>query len=809
MLVPYSWLKEYVPELELPAERLEEKLTLAGVEVEEVSNFNPGVEGVVVGRIEKIEPHPEADRLQLTSVRVGEKDEPKNIVCGAFNIKEGDCVPVALPGARLPEWGEIKKTTIRNVTSQGMLCSPAELGLELVQEEEGILLLDTSWKPGTSLVEALELDDPVITLELTPNRSDCLGMLGVAYEVSALTGCAVKLPPEEPAEVAENVEDYARVEIKDEELCARYTARVIRNSRITCSPLWMQLRLLKAGVRPINNIVDITNYVMWEVGQPLHAFDYSLVKEGTIIVRRANPGEKLVTIDGEERQLTESNLVIADPGGPVALAGVMGGQDTEISENTSEILLEAAFFNPASIRRTARNMNMISEASLRFEKGVNPEGVMQGQNRASRLMAELAGGEVLSGVVDCYPQPEEPRRVRLGASRMEKLLGTSVPAKEVESVLSRLGFGIAPSGDGDSWEVEVPLRRPDVAIEEDVVEEVARLYGYDRIPTRLPEGALVDARETVEERINELIRDTMTASGMYECITYSFINPQQLNRLNLPEEHQWRNCVPLQNPITEDQGIMRTTLLPGLLETVKYNRQLGAGNQLLFELGSVFIPNQLPLQELPREVTCLGLAGTGSIPEKSWYEKAGKVDFFYLKGIVENLWDRLAVENYSFEQARYPFLHPNRAAALKVNGEEVGYLGQLHPDVAREYQLKSEVIVGEIDVSKVEKAASLFKYFQSLPRYPASLRDLAVLVPRELPAAEVEKCIRETGGKLLEEVSLFDLYEGDPVPQGYRSLAYSVVYRSPEKTLTDEEVGELHQKVIDELYRRLGVAVRQ
>ncbi len=808
MLVPYSWLKDYVPDLDIPASRLAETLTLAGVEVEEVSVFNPGVEGVLAGVIKKLEPHPEADKLQLAHVDVGE-GENKQIVCGAFNISEGDCVPVAVPGSVLPEKGKVEETEIRGSVSGGMLCSPAELGLELEQGEEGILLLESHLEPGRDLAEALDLNDPVLTLELTPNRSDCLGMLGVAYEVSALTGSEVNLPPEQPEERGEEIERFAGVEIKDEDLCYRYTARVIQNAKISVSPLWMQLRLLKAGIRPINNIVDITNYVMWEVGQPLHAFDYYLVKDGQVIVRRARQGEKLVTIDGEERTLENQHLLITDPDGPIGLAGVMGGHNTEISAGTTAILLEAAYFNPANIRRTARGLNINSEASLRFEKGVNPEGVMQAQNRAARLMSELADGVILKGVIDCYPRPKHPCTVYLDASRIEKVLGTSVPEQEVTSLLQKLGFVVTTQEGMEAWEVQVPLMRPDVSIEEDVIEEIARLYGYDKIPTRLPEGVLVDSRETRREQVLNEIRECLVASGMYECITYSFINPAHLERLRLPREHWLRNCVPLQNPITEDQGVMRTTLLPGLLETVRYNNQTGAGNQLLFEIGSVFIPRSLPLSELPREVACLGLTGTGRLPEKSWYQKPEQVDFFYLKGILENLFGRLALEGYWFEEAQYPYLHPTKAASIKYEGEEIGCLGVLHPDVSREYQVKGELIAGEINLEKVIDKAGLFKHFKALPRYPATLRDLAVLVPRDIPAARVEECIKGAGGELLESFHLFDIYEGEPVPEGYRSLAYSVVYRSPEKTLTDEEVGKVHQNIIDELYRQLEISVRK
>jgi len=806
MLVPYSWLKDYVPDLHISAAHLADKLTLAGVEVEEVRDFNPGIEGVVSGIVEKIDPHPQGDHLTLVQVNTGDHGN-KSIVCGAFNIKEGDVVPVALPGARLPETGKIRETKIRNVTSQGMLCSSRELGLELVQPEEGILILEGEISPGINLTELLGLEDAVLVLELTPNRSDCLGMKGVAYEVSALTGCELRLPIEDPPESSTSVEELVQVDIQDTELCSRYTARIARDVKIAPAPLWMQLRLLKAGIRPINNMVDITNYVMWETGQPLHAFDYQLVSDKKILVRKAWPEENLVTIDGEERELSPDHLVIADSSGAIGLAGVMGGASTEISQETREILLESANFNPVNIRRTARGLNMVSEASLRFEKGVDPEGVLQAQNRAARLMAEVAGAEILQGVIDCYPDPVEPARVQLHSSRITQLLGADISPEETVQILKDLGFGVKEYN-RESWEVEVPFRRPDVAIEEDLVEEVARLYGYDRIPTRLPQGKLVDSRESKESRIINQVRQSMVASGFYECINYSFINPSKLNQLMLPDHDPIRNSITLHNPITEEQGIMRTTLLPGLLSTVRYNQHLEAGYQLLFEIGSVFFPRNYPLQELPLEAPRLGIAGSGKLG-KSWNQASCRIDFFYLKGALELLLERLSLTGVSFEQAGYPFLHPTRAASVKLNGEEIGFLGDLHPDVAEKFQLKGVPVVGELDLEKAIEEAPLHKSFYPLPRYPASRRDLAVLVPRGVSAGEIEACIKAAGGGILESIALFDLYEGDPVPDGYRSLAYTIVYRSPDKTLTDEEVAGIHENVEQELYRRLNVLLRK
>lgn len=808
MRVPYLWLKDYLLNLSITPKEIANKLTLAGVEVETVDDFNPGISGVVAGVIEQVKSFPGKDNLTILSVNAGEKSS-RRIVCGASNVKIGQRVFVALPGSTLPGGKKIEEIEFQGVVSEGMLCSAGELGLDLVQEEEGILTIDEYVPAGTDMVEYLEINDQIIELSLTPNRADCLGLIGVASELAALVKDRVKMPPEHPSESDENIETAASVEIKDDLLCPRYTARVIRDVQIKPSPLWMQVRLLKAGIRPISNIVDITNYVMWEYGQPLHAFDYRLIDDGSIIVRRAEEGESLVTIDGVERNLNSDKLVIADCNKPIALAGVMGGENTEINLQTKDVFLEAAYFDPIVTRKTARSLGLISEASQRFEKGVNPEWIPVALNRAAHLMSELADGEAMKGMVDSYPRTFVQDTVEVSPERIEQILGTGIPAERMANILERLGFTVKMPDIKKRWIVTVPFGRADVKIEEDIVEEVARHFGYENIPAELPEGKLMAGRESLENRITYTIRDIMLSCGFYEAITYSFMSASSFDKLRLPPEDPWRRCIQISNPITEEQGVLRTTLIPGLLGILKYNYDHKERSSFFFEIGSVFNSDELPLKDLPREEPVLAVMGTGRIMEKRWNVPEREIDFFFIKGAIETMFARIGAEEYSFVKSRLQFLHPGRAADIIINGNKAGFMGMLHPDIGRDYGLKQDVALAEINLEPLIRNATLFKTFESLPRYPASLRDLAVVVPEGVTARDVEECIRDTGKNIVESIVLFDVYEGDPIPQGHRSLAYSIVYRSKERTLTDQDVSEVHAQIEEELGRRLHVYLRK
>ncbi len=808
MRISCNWLQEYISSGLSPQE-LAERLTMAGVEVDSVVPFREPRPKVVVGRVLTLEPHPRAEKLTLVRLDLG--GSVLSVVCGARNLEEGRLVAAALPGAVLPGADRpIEAADILGVRSGGMICSAAELGLELSGGPADILVLDENetTRPGAPLDEVQGFSDWILTLDLTPNRADCLGLLGLAYEVGALTGEQVKLPKTVLDECnGGGIESKVAVAVGDSRLCPRYTARLVEEATIGFSPLWMQLRLLKAGVRPINNVVDITNYVMMEFGQPLHAFDFDLLSGDRIIVRRAALGERLVTLDGVERQLNPEMLVIADNAGPIALAGVMGGDSTGIGGNSKSILIEAALFNRASVRRTAARLGLFSEASQRFERGVNPEWVMAAQNRAAGLLAEIAGGRVAAGVIDVYPEPFQPRTVKVRPHRISEILGLKISSKEITDILERLGFSVS-AGSGFSLQVEIPLRRGDVELEEDVVEEVARLHGYDRIPATLPRGELVECRDLPEQRILDLIKGTLISAGFNEAINYSFINPAHLRRLALPEEDLRLNAVPIQNPLSEEQGVLRTTLLPGLLKTLQYNFYHQVGDQLIFELGAVFLPSARPEQEAPRERLTLVLAATGRAVEPHWAGKPLPADFFAVKGVLELIFRRLGLEEVRFVPSMIPGLHPTRSASVIIGGKEVGFVGHLHPETVELWDFSQEVIACELDLETVISRASLQPRYTPLPRYPASLRDIAVIAPREVPAEELESCIRRAGGKLVEQVALFDVYQGGQIPAGKRNLAFAIRYRSPERTLTDEEVNRLHGQIISALAEK-GALLRE
>jgi len=804
MRVSYDWLLEYI-DPGISAEELAERLTLSGIEVGAVERFGPPMPGIVVGQVALIEPHPGRSNLVLVDVDVGDKS--LKIVCGAKNMKVGDKVPVARPGSELPGPRLIEETILYGVLSSGMLCSAQELGLDIGKEDE-ILILDQAAVIGEPLEQVLGFDDFILHLELTPNRADCLSMVGVAYEVAALTGAQVNLPPLLPQETEKDIKDTINIVVEDPDLCPRYTARVISEVVIGKSPLWMQIKLLKAGIRPISNIVDITNYVMWEFGQPLHAFDLDLLEKNKIVVRRALQDETLVTLDGIERKLDPEALVIVDGREPVGLAGVMGGENTEITGSTTEVLVEAANFNPTSIRQTARRYNLPSEASQRFEKGVNPEAAIWAQNRTALLLSELAEGKVLKGIIDHNISLPEQKNIRVRPGRINKILGLDIPESDINAILSSLGFTVHKNDQEDGFfDLVIPLRRADITLEEDIVEEVARLYGYDKIPVSLPRGELIENRESEEERLQNKIRSILVAGGYYECITYSFINSASLVKLRLTEEDARMQAIPVRNPISEEQAVMRTTLLPGLLKVIQYNLSHRELNQMLFEIGSVYVPESLPLKKLPDQKVKLSLAATGLIPEPNWIIPSGETDYFTLKGALESIFSRLQVENVLFHPGVMPFSHRTRCAIITAGGFDIGFIGQLHPEVAEDWEISQPVTICEIDLSILFKLANPVPRVVPLPRYPAAKRDLALVAPRGLSALQLEETIRKAGGDIVNQVKLFDLYEGKQIPEGKRSLAYSITFRREEGTLTDTEINNTLETIKKALFD-LGAVLR-
>jgi len=804
MYISYNWLCDFV-DLDLPPQELADRLTLAGLAVESVTELGKGIDRVVTGRIETIIPHPNADKLVVTSVNTGE--ERLQIVTAATNVREGDVVPVALEGARLAGGLVIKRAKLRGVESRGMMCSGQELGIDQKtmppDQAHGIMILPPGTPLGRDVKEVLGLNDFILELDLTPNRGDCLSVIGVAREVAALLGRPFRL--EEPffPEIEENIEGKVRVDIEEPSLCRRYVARLIRNVRVGSSPLWMQSRLRSAGMRPIGNIVDVTNYVMLEMGQPLHAFDYDQLADHHIIVRRAGEGEKMVSLDGVTRELSRDMLVITDPSGPVAIAGVMGGLSTEVTEKTTSILLESAYFNPVSIRRTSKALGLRSEASLRFEKGIDAGGCLKAINRAAQLIYDMGAGEVAGGVIDNYISPASERTVIFRPARAAYVLGMDISKSEASDILSKLQFKVRESG--EDLLVTVPSHRADVNIEEDLIEEVARIYGYDRVPATLPYGPSTHGIKTREQSFRALIAATLAGAGFYEVVTYSFTSPRVFDLMNLPGDSPLRNTVKIQNPLSEEHSVMRTMMLPGLLEVLvrNFNRRVQDG--AVFEIGKVFIPAG---EGAPKERPVLAATAMGKAAG-SWKMPPREFDFYFLKGVLENLFNVLGTDPVAFiPEKDNPSFHPGRTAALESGGRKIGVLGELHPDVLEKYGLPERVVAFEIDLNGLFAVSGRPKVYSPLPKFPGIERDLAIVIRQETCAGDIIKTIRDKGGELLRSVSLFDLYRGEQVPKGCQSMAFTLKFQAEDRTLTDAEVNEITIAIAGELTDRFGAVLR-
>ncbi|MDA8234417.1 MAG: phenylalanine--tRNA ligase subunit beta [Clostridia bacterium] len=807
MRVSYKWLKEYVDLSQTTPQELADKMTMSGVAVEHLEDLGEGIKNIVTGRLAKIEKHPDADKLQICQVDAG-TGELLQIVTGAANVREGQVVPVALVGAELPSGLKIKRSKLRGVESLGMLCSGKELGLDeksLAEESQGgILILPADTPIGKDIKEVLGLDDVVLELELTPNRADCLSMVGVAQEVAAVLGVEFHPPMIEVKETEDNIEGLARVDIVDTDLCKRYVARIFRNVKTAPSPQWMQQRLRAAGMRPISNIVDITNYVMLEMGQPLHAFDYDTLGGQQIIVRRAVPGEELVTLDNSVRKLEPEMLVIADAKAPVGLAGVMGGLDSEVTDETKTILLESAYFDGACIRRTSRKLGLGSEASKRFEKGIDLGGCVRAADRAAQLMVELGAGEIVRGVIDICVTSVEDKVINLSLERVGLILGIEIPKDNVVNILKGLGFGVEDQG--AQLVVKVPTRRNDITLEEDLVEEVARLYGYNNIPTTLPDGPTTQGARTYGQQVHDLIRKTILSCGLTEVLTLSFSNQKLLDNLRIPQDDSQRRAVVLQNPLSEEQNMLRTTLIPGLLEVTARNFARRVKDIAIFELGNTFEPTtegKLPVEHLTLAGMALGQTA------QNWQGKPVTMDFYYLKGIVEALFTALGLTGVSYAAEKSnPSFHPGRTAKVLVKGEEIGIIGQLHPDVAENFDLSGEVYAFQLAADKLVEKADLVKKYRSLPRFPGMERDMAFVVARDVEAARILEIIRANGGDLLQDVTIFDLYQGQQIKEGYKSMAFSLKYQAPDRTLTDEEVNQVQAGIEAKLAEEVGAQLR-
>jgi phenylalanyl-tRNA synthetase beta chain len=799
MKATLRWLREFV-DVEWEAGDLADRLTHLGLEctVEE----RGVLEGVVVGEVVEVKPHPGAERLKLCRVNLG--SDVASVVCGAPNTRVGNKYPMALVGAHLPGDKLIAATEIRGARSEGMLCSEAEL--DVGEDASGLWDLPSELAPGTRLDQALDLVDWVFEFDLTPNRGDCLSILGLSYEIAALADGQVRLPELSLAESGLPIEDRFEIILRDPDLCPRYVARLVEGTRLGPAPLWMRRRLQLVGIRPINNLVDVTNYVMWELGQPLHAFDLDLLEEGRIVVQRAKVGETFVSLDGQERRLTDDMLMIWDGVKPVAVAGVMGGENSEVGPRTRNVLIESALFNPTNVRRTAKALGMATEASRRFERGIDPEGCPRAADRAARLMAELSGASIAPGRIDAYPWPVSPQRIRLRPAKVNGLLGMKLPEQEIRSSLERLGLEVKAT-ETEAMEVIAPPRRGDLTREVDLIEEVARLQGFDQVPTTLPRTSAIARTQDRGLQIESLVREILVGYGFYEIITYAFMDVRAESRLGMRAGLVQHSTVTLLNPIRQDQSMMRTTLLPGLLETVLQNFNRKNPNLRLFEVGRVYLPSKGEL--LPREARRLALAVSGARYPEHWSTARENVDVFDLKGVLQGLTESLQVADIRFVPAAAGYLREGSSMRLEVGGAAVGFLGELSPAVMAAWDLPAPAFVAEVDFEALVESACLKRSFRPLPRFPEVARDLSVLVDEGVSAGDVLGEVRRAEPAWLQDVYLYDIFTGgEHIPFGKKSLTFRLRYRSLERNLTDEEVNEQQQKVIELLSKRFGARLR-
>ncbi|MBM7597759.1 phenylalanyl-tRNA synthetase beta chain [Virgibacillus halotolerans] len=807
MLVSLNWLRNYVDLGTNPPEELAEKITKSGIEVDGIEYIAEKSTGVVVGHVDVCEKHPNADKLNLCQVDTGE--EKLQIICGAPNIAEGQKVAVAKPGAVLPGDFKIKKVKLRGIESNGMICSLQELGIDekYVPKDtaEGIFVFPDDVTIGDNVADLLNLNDAVLEFDLTPNRADALSMLGVAYETAAILDEAIEFPDETVRTENEAAADYIAVNVEAPDLNPYYGAFVIKDIKIKPSPLWMRNYLMAAGIRPINNVVDITNYVLIEYGQPLHAFDYECFASDKIVVRRAKNGEKMITLDDQERTLSEKNLVITNGKEPVALAGVMGGANTEVHEGTTTVLLEAAIFDAVSVRKTVKETGLRSESSTRFEKGVDPNRVHKAGLRACHLLQQYADGKVLAGTVSFDELDRSEKTVEMETAEINKRLGTSIASEEIAQILRKLRFEFEQ--DKTNFIVHVPTRRGDITIFEDMLEEVARIYGYDHLPYTLPVGSSQSGGLTEQQQLKRDIEAYLQGAGLMETITYSLTKDDLVRKLVSPElSDQTLVPVQLSMPMSEDHKYLRLSILPELLQSLTYNQKRNQYDLAYYELGSIFISDEDTLTKQPTEQRRLAGALTGNWLEHPWQQEKKAVDFYLVKGIVEGLFAHVQIP-VTFEQAKLPDMHPGRGATIKIADKVVGFMGQIHPQLQKIMDLK-ETYVFDINMEQVFAAYSNVPSYHEVPKYPSIARDIAFILAKDVVAGDVKATIEQSGAPLVKDVKIFDLYQGDNLPEGKKSVAYSLLYQHPEKTLTDEEIEASYQEIIETINKAFNAYVR-
>lgn len=794
MLVSMNWLKQYVDLGDISPESLADRITKTGIEVEGIEYIAAKSTNVVVGYVEECEKHPNADKLNLCQVNVG--DETLQIICGAPNIAKGQKVAVAKPGAVLPGNFKIKKAKLRGVESNGMICSLQELGIEerFVPKDiaDGIFVFPSDAEVGTEAATLLNLDDAILELGLTPNRSDALSMLGVAYEVAAILDVPVKLPDKTVETIADKATDQVKVTVEAPELNTYYGAFVVKDIKVGPSPLWMSNYLMAAGIRPINNVVDITNYVLLEYGQPLHAFDFDQFGSNEIIVRRAKENEKIQTLDDQERTLKTDHLVITNGTTPTALAGVMGGANAEVTDETTTVLLEAAYFDPKAVRIASKDHGLRSESSTRFEKGVDPNRVKRAGIRACQLLSEYADGKVLSEVAEFDQLDRAEKEVIIETKRVNNRLGTEISVKEIATILRKLGFNFDQNE--ETFKIYVPTRRQDITIFEDMLEEIARIYGYDLLPYTLPQGAQAGGltkRQTVKREVKKYFE----SAGLMEAITYSLTTKERATMLVSPEiKEAGFTPVQLSMPMSEEHSTLRLSMLPEMLSSLSYNIARKQVNLGYYEVGSVFLSKEQNVTKQPEEKIRATIAITGEWLTHPWQQEKKSVDFYLVKGILEGLLDRLNLVA-TFEETVIEGMHPGRTAQVKINNVEIGFIGQVHPRLQQEFDLK-DTYVCDIDLDHVMDAHIDEPNFAKIPRFPTVSRDIALVVDQDVPAGAIQATIEKSAGDLVKEVRVFDLYQGENLEAGKKSLAFNLLYLDPERTLTDEEVENSYQEIL-------------
>ncbi|WP_294186530.1 phenylalanine--tRNA ligase subunit beta [uncultured Clostridium sp.] len=791
MKVPFNWLKDYV-DVNIDAKELGDRLTLSGSALEEVITQGDEIKNIVTGKIVEITQHPDADKLKVCQVDIG--TETIQIVTAATNMKEQDIVPVALHKSILADGTEIKKGKLRGVVSNGMFCSEEELGIAGDEPVHGLMILPADAPLGMDIKEYLNLNKSILDFDITSNRPDCLSMVGMARETAATLGTSYKMPNlNYEVKTSENINDKIKVEVRDS-LCRRYMARGVKNVKIMPSPGWMQERLLEAGVRPINNIVDITNFVMLEIGEPMHAFDAREIKSGKIVVERAKDDEIFVTLDEIERKLDSSFLCIKDDETSIGLAGIMGGLNSEIQEDTTEVIFEAANFDGTNIRVNSKKLNLRSESSARFEKDIDPNLAEIAINRACALVCELGCGEIMEGTIDIYNSKKEEGHITVDSKWINKFLGTDISKEDMKKYLDLLE--LKTEINEDNLDITIPTFRIDIGIKEDIAEEVARIYGYDKIPTTIYSASTGREPKYKNQILRDLIVDVMVSSGLNQSISYSFISPKVFDKINLPQDSELRNVIKIKNPLGEDYSVMRTTTIHSMMESLGRNYSRNNDYARLFEIGKVYIPNE-DETVIPTENNILTIG------------MYGNCDYLDLKGVVENALEKLGLSKVKFtRESDNPSYHPGKTAALMIGNKKVGVLGEVHPDVSENYGVDENCYLAELNLDLLFEYAKTDKKYKALPKFPAVTRDIALLVDDEILVQEIEDTIRRAGGNLVEKVELFDIYKGAQIPEGKKSIAYAIAYRDEKKTLKDNDVNKVHDKILRSLEHKLGATLR-